>query len=112
MLAHLDRPHLQNVSGLLEPGHPRTKYDPDSARSGLAAEMDRLAPHCLRHLHALLLERFSAGARLDSSFRGVATPARKARKRPRFLTDLTSACESCSCSRYRRPAVFLRFWEE
>ena len=44
---HLDRAaSVQDVTGFLEPGEPRTKHRPDSARSGLAAEVDRLAPDC------------------------------------------------------------------
>src|SRR5437764_2975989 len=111
MVAHLDRTHLQNVPGFLEPREPRTKHHPDSARSGLAPEMDRLAPHCLRHLHALLLERFSATGRFGSSS-PIAICARKARTSSRSLGNLTSACESRSRSHYRRPPFFLYFWKE
>ncbi len=63
MVARLDRAHLQNVAGLLEPREPRAKHHPDFTRSGLAPEMDRLAPHRLRHLHALLSERLSTSVR-------------------------------------------------
>src|SRR5436189_4749822 len=41
LVAHLDRTHLQNLSGVLESGKPRTKQRADFARSRLAIEMDR-----------------------------------------------------------------------
>ena len=111
-VARLDRPHLQNVAGFLEPGEPRAKYDPDSARSGLAAEMDRLAPHCLRHFHALLFERFSETGCLDPSFNPFANRRREAGESARFLPSLTRACESRFRSDYRLPSFFLCFWQE
>src|SRR5256885_9637356 len=60
MVAHLERPHLQNVPGVLEPGQPRPKHDPDSPRSRLALEMDRLAPRRFRNFHALLRQKIPA----------------------------------------------------
>ncbi len=64
MAEHLDRPHLQNVAGFLEPGQPRPKHHPDFARPGLAPEMGRLASPRLRHLPALLCEEFPASVPL------------------------------------------------
>src|SRR5450432_1419147 len=98
MVAHLDRAHLQDVAGLLEPGQPWAKHDPDFARSRLVAEMDWLASDRLRHLHALLPEGFSATGRFGSSSCGIAISARTRGENSRF--------------HYRRPAVFLRLWKE
>src|SRR5437660_8693356 len=60
MVAHLERPHLQNVAGLLESRQPRPKHHPNPARSRLALEMDRLAPDRFRNLHALLRQKIPA----------------------------------------------------
>src|SRR5688572_25005679 len=57
---HLDRPHLQNVAGFLEPGEPWPKHHSNFARPGLAVEMGRLASSRLRHLPPLLCEEFPA----------------------------------------------------
>src|SRR6185312_15159107 len=54
MVAYLDGTHLQNFSGVLESGKPRTKYSANFARSGLAIEMDRFAARCNRRVHDVL----------------------------------------------------------
>ena len=60
LVEHLERAHLQDVAGVMEPGESRPEHDPDPARSGLAAEVGRLAAHLRRHLHALLHEAISS----------------------------------------------------
>src|SRR5438045_8691579 len=112
MVANLDGIHLQNVTGLLEPGESRAKHDPDFARSGLVAEMDRLASHCLRDFHALLCERLSATAQCVFSANPFASRRREASENAGFLLSLTSTCESRSRSYSRLPAFVLRFLYE
>ena len=51
---YLDGTHLQNFSGVLEPGKPRTKDRTDFARSRLATEMDRFAARGDRRVHDVL----------------------------------------------------------
>ena len=72
---HLERAHLQDVAGVLEPGKSRAKHHPDFARSGLALEMDRLAAGCDRRFHALLSEEIPATVSVSPSCR---PPARNA----------------------------------
>jgi hypothetical protein len=60
LVEHVERPHLQDVAGIVEPGESRAKHRPDPARSGLAAEVDRLAADLHGHLHALLPQGFPA----------------------------------------------------
>src|ERR1700730_657682 len=91
MVAHLDGVHLQDVAGFLESGEPRSKYDPNSARPGLAAEMDRLAPDRLGHLHALLFERFSPTSRAGLVYRDCAA-ARETRENARFDVVAQASC--------------------
>src|SRR3954466_7350771 len=59
LVAHLDGAHLQDVTGVVEPGESGPKHDPDPARSGLAVEVDRLNLDLQRNLYALLSQRIS-----------------------------------------------------
>src|SRR6184192_1307572 len=54
LVAYLDGTHLQNFSGVLEPGKSRTKHRADFARSRLATEMDRFAACSDRSVHDVL----------------------------------------------------------
>src|SRR5580765_1013220 len=54
MVAHLDRPHLQNLAGVMESGKSWTKHRADFARSRLAFKMDRVAARRDRRVHAVL----------------------------------------------------------
>src|SRR5205807_7556837 len=90
MVAHLQRPDLQNVAGLLEPRQPRPKHHPDFARSGLALEMDRFASDRLRNFHALLCEKIPAPIENGGPAADVDFAAGQARGRADLIRNLTT----------------------
>ena len=118
MVAYLDGTHLQNFSGVLESGKPRTKYSANFARSGLAIEMDRFAHRCNRRVHDVLSaavpktnrrrtdygvgsdsrdKRYKTGSRcgnhaLDSATTARLSNARKAARWPRRFLRPLYAC--------------------
>src|SRR6266550_4808158 len=63
LVANLERPNLQDVTGVVESGESRAKHDSNFARPGLALEMDRFAPDCDRRVPVVLCEKVSAAVR-------------------------------------------------
>src|SRR5437016_13012773 len=64
LVANLERPNLQDVTGVVESGKSRAKHDSNSARPRLALEMDRFAPDRDRRVPVVLREKISAGSTL------------------------------------------------
>src|SRR5437879_5051767 len=63
LVANLERPNLQDVTGVVESGESRAKHDSNFARPRLAPEMDRFAPDCDRRVPVVLCEKISAAVR-------------------------------------------------
>src|SRR5437763_7268076 len=63
LVANLERPNLQDVTGVVESGESRAKHDSNFARPRLALEMDRFAPDCDRRVPVVLCEKVSAAVR-------------------------------------------------
>src|ERR1700682_4932505 len=79
LVAHLDGADLQNLAGLMEPGELESKHRANSARSGLAIEMDRLALGCDRSLYDVLSATLpeTDGRRTDHAGQEAGTEGRK-----------------------------------
>src|SRR5207244_5912910 len=63
LVANLERPNLQDVTGVMESGKSRAKHDSNFARPRLALEMDRFAPDRDRRVPVVLREKISAAVR-------------------------------------------------
>ena len=80
MVADMDRAHLQNFAGVMEPGELESKHCPDPARPRLAIQMDRLAPRRERCFHDVLSPPLSKTDRGSADF-GDNTKSGKAERR-------------------------------
>src|SRR6476620_11120747 len=63
LVANLERPNLQDVTGVVESGESRAKHDSNFARPRLALEMGRFTPDCDRRVPVVLCEKISAAVR-------------------------------------------------
>src|SRR5437764_6419742 len=57
LVANLERPNLQDVTGVVESGESRAKHDSNFARPRLALEMDRFASDRDRRVPVVLCEK-------------------------------------------------------